>query len=241
MNPTAIVAALDRELRPLVRGWKQVSYCHDGRSFTFYENASLVAVAGGIGQRASERAARASVERYEPSILISAGLAGALIHSLKVGSIITPNVIVDGLSGEEYRCNMGGGVIGGGILVSAGQVAGVASKQELAARFHALAVDMEAAGVAAVAREKHLLFRCVKAISDEADFAMPPLSRFVDEEGRLHTGRFAAWASVRPAVWWKLVQLGRNSGLAAKALAEWLQQHGTDQVNAGTVVKLETA
>ncbi len=164
------------------------------------------------------------VEQYHPPALISAGLAGALTPDLKVGGVITPHMVVDAGTGEEYRCDLGAEAIGDGILVSADQVAGVSSKQELAARFHAVAVDMEAAAVAKVAREQCLLFRCAKAISDEADFVMPPLQRFVNREGELRAGRFAAWVSVRPAFWWRTLQLGRNSGVAAQALANWLEQ-----------------
>lgn len=233
MSSIAIIAALDRELSPLVRGWKTASFTHNGRNFQVYEDAGRVAVAGGIGCRAAQAAALAVVAQYRPQVLISAGLAGALIHSLKVGSVITPNVIVDAASGKEYRSETGGGV-----LVTTGEVATSASKPMLVEEFHALAVDMEAAAVAQIAQQAGISFRCVKAISDEAAFVMPPLNKFVDAEGRFQNGRFAAWAMVRPQWWPATMALMRNSSRAARTLCNWLRQNVVSNNNPGTLGEL---
>src|SRR5215510_552165 len=220
MSSIAIVAALERELAPLVRDWRSVLFTHNGRDFRAYEHESLVAVAGGIGRRAAEIAARAIVAQYKPQMLISAGLAGALLHSLRVGSIVTPNVIVDAATGTEYRCE-----VGGGVLVTANEIANPASKPTLVGKFHALAVDMEAATVAQVAQLAGIGFRCVKAISDEADFAMPPLGQFVNGSGDFQNGKFLAWAAIRPLQWPKVISLARNSSRASLALCDWLKNH----------------
>ena len=49
---------------------------------------------------------------------------------------------------------------------------------------------MEGAAVAQVANERGLKFAAMKAISDEAAFVMPPLNRFIDENGKFATGSF---------------------------------------------------
>jgi adenosylhomocysteine nucleosidase len=236
-----VITALDRELHPLVDEWKSSPLHVNGRTFSCYHAGGLMALAGGIGAKHAEMAARAVVENYHPQILVSAGLAGALIRSLKVGSIVTPNVIVDADTGIEYRCNVGGEVIGGGVLVTAGEVADVASKAALVERFHGLVVDMEAAGVARVAQEFNIGFRCVKAISDEFDFVMPPLNRFVDEQGEFQTGKFVAWAALRPQHWAKVVRLGRNSARATHALSQWLEKNLSDGPRAAAIVTLSGA
>ena len=233
MSCIAIIAALERELAPLVSGWKSASFAHNSRNFRVFEDGGRVAVAGGIGCQAAQAAARAVVEQYRPQLLISAGLAGALISSLKVASIVTPNVIVDSATGKEYRCETGGGV-----LVTAGEVAGSEAKHKLVEKFHALAVDMEAAAVAEVAQQVGISFRCVKAISDEAAFAMPPVNRFVDGEGRFLNLRFAAWVVVRPQWWPATLALMRNSSKAAEALCKWLKQNVVNNVGSGEPAKL---
>ncbi len=118
MSSIAIIAALERELHPLVDEWNSSPLHSNGRTFRCYHSEGLIAVAGGIGCKQAELAARAVMENYHPQMLISVGLAGALIRSLKVGSIVIPNVIVDAATGTEYRCNVGGDVVGGGVLVS---------------------------------------------------------------------------------------------------------------------------
>jgi adenosylhomocysteine nucleosidase len=269
-----IITALERELHPLIDakagGWTRTDLARGSRSLICYESGDRVAVAGGIGCNQAEAAARAVVEKYRPRILISAGLAGALIPSLKVGSIVTPNVIVDAATGAEYRCKTtsatetlrheenGASRTGEGTstparatpvrsgdpgacvtrpcrLVSTNEVAGAQSKADLAERFQALTVDMEAAGVARVAQECNLGFLCVKAISDESDFPMPPLNRFVDREGNFKTGSFAAWTALRPQHWSRVLELSRNSALALRALAGWLAQNASGCLDAGAV------
>jgi len=241
MKKIAIIAALNRELHPLVDGWTRTRLEASGKSLPCYECEDAVAVAGGIGGERSEQAARAVVAKYQPKVLISAGLAGALIRSLKVASIVTPNVIVDAASGAEYRCQLGGDVVGGGVLVSSQGIAGAEAKTGLVERCHALVVDMEAAGVARVAEETRTGFRCVKAISDELDFNLPPLQRFVDKEGAFQNGRFAAWAALRPWCWASVIQLARNSARATKALSAWLEKNLAGNLVSATVVTLKGA
>jgi adenosylhomocysteine nucleosidase len=241
MSPTVIITAMQRELRPLVRNWRQGSIA-GARNFQTFEQGDCVVLVSGIGRRHAEAAARAAVEQFRPAWIISAGVAGALIRSLKVGSVVTPNVVVDAVDGSEYRCSLEpGGVVGGGVLVSAGEIAGAQAKQQLVERFHGLVVDMEAAAVAKVAQEAGIGFRCVKAISDEADFVMPPLGRFVDEEGNFHSGRFAAWAALRPWQWARVAALGRNTSKAVKALCEWLETNLSQAVRSSEVVTLKRA
>src|SRR6185437_251580 len=180
----------------------------------------------GIGKKSAERAAQVAVARYQPAVLISAGLAGALIRSLKAGSLVTPNAVVDAADGREYRCAATDvDIVGGGILVTANEITRAEAKGKLVEQFHGLIVDMEAAGVAKVAQEKQISFRCVKAISDEADFVMPPMARFVDAAGNFQSGRFAAWAAVRPWQWARVIALSRNSSRATRALCEWLEKN----------------
>src|SRR5258708_24461513 len=183
-------------MQPLVRGWQ--------RTDAGCRQDDTLVVAGGIGYEAARRAAQAVVKEFRPQMLVSAGFAGALIGTLKVGNVLLPNVIIDGRNGMEYRCNFGEGILGGGILVSAAQIAGAESgdgesKRELAEKFHALAVDMEAAGGAGGAQEEGIGFRWVKTISHEAHFPTPPTNTLVSTEGRFNDSRFSPSAALRPA------------------------------------------
>ena len=224
MSTIAIIAALDRELAPLTRNWRSTQITEQGQTFRTCEHENFVAVAGGIGPRAAAKAAMAIIHHYKPQVLLSAGLAGGLIHGVRVGSVITPVIVIDAATGTEYPCDCGEK-----ILVTTTEITGSASKQALANRFHAIAVDMEAAAVAEVARQEQIAFRCVKAISDELDFSMPPLNQFVDQQGRFRNARFTAWLAAHPQYWGATVALARNSKSASQALCKYL----SDQVSGG--------
>jgi len=224
VSKVTIIAAMERELVPLVRGWKRATLSSGDKALTLFESDGVLAVVAGIGRKNAEQAARAVVAQYRPTLLMSIGLAGALIRSLKAGSVFTPSLVVDAADGAEYRCVADGDRVSGGILVSSEEIAGAEEKRELVTRFHGLVVDMEAAGVAKVAQQSQIGLRCVKAISDEADFAMPPMARFVASDGTFQSGRFAAWAAVRPWQWMKVTALARNSRRATAALCERLRK-----------------
>ena len=223
MTKIAIIAAMEREIGPLVRGWKRGTLVSGERKFTCFESNSVVAAISGIGCKNAEIAARAIVDHHRPALFISVGLTGALIRSLKVASVFTPNVVVDAADGTEYRCKADGNHVSGGVLISTGEIAGAEAKRELVNRFHGLVVDMEAAGVAKAAQEAQIGFRCVKAISDEADFIMPPMGKFVTAAGDFQTGKFALWAALRPWQWFTVAALARNSKRAIEALCDKLQ------------------
>jgi len=229
MSTIAIVCAMERELQPFTKNWKRSGVEFQARTFRVFEQnlgaKHLVAVAGGIGIHAAQLAARAVLEKYRPEVLISAGFAGGLVRRLKVGCVITPNVIVDARSGNEYRCTPLEDFVAGGVLVSAGEIAGPESKQELVEKFHALAVDMEASAVAQVARDAGIGFFCVKAISDEFSVPMLPLNQFVNATGNFLTGKFIYWTMLRPWTWPRMIALGRNSNHAMRALCDWLKAH----------------
>jgi adenosylhomocysteine nucleosidase len=236
MSTIAIIAALDRELAPLVRSWRSTRIAEDRSTFRVFQHHNVVAVAGGIGCRAATLAATAMVRNYKPKVLISAGLAGALVESLQVGSVITPSVVINAETGKQYRSESGEGV-----LVTFEELAGSASKQSLAGRFHASAVDMEATAVAEVAQQEGITFRCVKAISDDAVFEMPPLNRFINQQGRFQSGSFIFWLMTHPQYWHRTLILARNSNRAAVALCKWLEQHACKMVQSESVGKIKGA
>ncbi|MGA7756184.1 MAG: hypothetical protein WCB05_25385 [Candidatus Sulfotelmatobacter sp.] len=219
MFKVAIVAALEREVRPLIKGWRLVQKEYDGRSFRFFEKENFVLVCGGVGGQAARRTAEAVIAMYQPAIVYSAGFAGALHASLKVGEIVRPGRVVNASDGSSVALNGSDGV-----LVSFASVASPAQKAKLRESFGARAVDMEAAAVAHAAEAHGIALGVVKAISDEVNFELPPMERFVDSEGRFSEGRFAWFAAVRPWIWARVFRLARNSGRASRALCVSLRE-----------------
>jgi adenosylhomocysteine nucleosidase len=211
----AIVSALHREVAGLVKNWKVTSE----QGLRFFQNGQLVLVCGGIGAQAARRATEGVVNFCKPELIVSVGFAGALMADLKVGDLLTPRWVIDAKDGSRHDTGAGEGA-----LLTIHEVAGVDRKAKLAAAYGAQAVDMEAAGVARGAETHGIRFLAIKVISDELDFSMPPVDRFVDSAGQFKTGGFAAYTGLRPWLWKSVFQLGRNSAVASRVLRKTLEQ-----------------
>lgn len=217
MPRVAIVAALEREVWPLVKDWQVSEREHEGKQFKFFENEDEVLVCGGIGAQAARRATEAVIALYQPERVLSVGFAGALDSSWKVGTILMPVQVIDAQDGS--RVDAGPGKY---VLVSVAAVASVEQKKNLAKAYGAQAVDMEAAAVARGAQARGVGFSAIKVISDEMDFEFPPMERFIGGEGQFRTGKFAAFVAIRPWLWARVMRLQKNSTMAAKALCRFL-------------------
>jgi adenosylhomocysteine nucleosidase len=221
MPRLAIVAALEREVRPLVKSWRVADKEHDRRLFRFFENGEVVVVCGGIGAAAARRASEAVIAIFDPKIVCSAGFAGALDPKLKVGDLVRPSSVIN--AGDGSRTVVEGGE---GVLVSFGSVASPAQKSKLRDSFAADTVDMESATVARAAEARGKEFTVVKAVSDEIDFEFPAMERFVDADGKFSQGGFAWYAAVRPWLWPRVMRMARNSNRASRALCAYLDTIG---------------
>ena len=219
MSRIAIVAALEREIRPLVREWAVHEEQYSGRTFRFFENGKVVLVCGGIGSEAARRATQAVIALYSPTLIYSAGFAGAATDGMKVGEILIPRRVVN--AGDGCAVDTG---TGQGVLVTFTAIASPDQKAKLGAAFGALAVDMEAAAVAQAAEARGVTFAAVKAISEASDFLFPPMENFIDAAGQFHTAKFAASLILRPWLWRSAIRLASNSARASRALSGWLHQ-----------------
>jgi adenosylhomocysteine nucleosidase len=239
MPKVAIVAALEREVRPLVSGWQVAEKEYSGRHFRFFVKGETVVVCGGIGAEAARRAAEAVISIFSPALIYSAGFAGALDATLKVGAVLQPKRVVNARDGSSAVVEGGEGV-----LVTFSSVVDPAQKAKLRESFGAAAVDMEASAVARAAETHGISFAVIKAISDEANFEFPSTEQFVDAEGKFNEGRFAIFAALRPWLWPGVIRLARNSKQASRTLSAALKSidtsglHGADVPAAGVANRL---
>jgi adenosylhomocysteine nucleosidase len=233
-----IVAALEHEIRPLIRNWSRKTFSHEGRQFTAYESNYAVAICSGIGPEAGRRAAQAAIVTYAPRLLITAGIAGALVPELKTGETIFPAVVIDAGDSSRHQTAIQQAPIAQSplartVLVSSAQIAGLAEKQRLAKAYGAHAVDMEGAAVARAAQVHQLPFIAIKSISDDVDFELPDLNPFI-RNGQIQTARFAFHVTVRPWLWPRVYRLARNTRIASENLCAWLRESALTN----TIIKL---
>jgi uridine phosphorylase len=219
MKRVLIIAALPRELEPLTRGWKRREFTAQNRNVTLWESDHGIAACAGIGGISARIATDAAYKAAaaEASLIVSAGLAGALTPDLRVADIVQPATVTDGVDGLSIDTAEGSGT-----LITSGAIATAPDKESLA-RSGAGAVDMEAFAVADVARVYGVPFIAIKSISDELDFKLPPLGRFISPEGQFRTGQFVVWTLLRPWCWQTVIQLGRNSAAAVRSLTQALE------------------
>jgi adenosylhomocysteine nucleosidase len=217
--PIAIIAALPREIAALVRGTKaDAEWLKLG--VWLYRVDGTVVVAAGMGAERAAAAVEAALAASDVRMLISTGLAGGCAPGVVAGSVMEGGIVVDVRTGERFAVADGAA---GVTLVTTEAIASVREKARLAERYGALLVDMEAATVARIAREKGLGFRAIKGVSDAYDFELSSLGKFAGERGSFRTGAFALHTALRPWEWAKTMELGRGSTKALERLDEVLR------------------
>jgi nucleoside phosphorylase len=217
MARMAIIAAMFREVHPLVRKWEAKRYLPDRRVQLYLSDAAVVAYAG-MGAESAQVACKAALAIGEIDRLISVGWAGALNANSAAGEVVQPEAVVDALSGKRYK---GGGTQG--TLVSVQLVADTEEKRRLAEHHRADFVDMEAAAVAACAEEAGIPFLALKAISDPHDARLPDMNRF-SRNGRFQTWKFLAYIAVRPMLWQAIADMSGASLSSRDALCKRLEE-----------------
>lgn len=219
---TVFIVAMQREIQPLLEECRPITIddflsvqdsantLRHPQSVYRWENS--IVVCSGPGFKNAASAAKQAIDRFSPEMVVSIGFAGALAPGMKVGDIFVPRHIVSERTGSAFTSPRGKGS-----LVTADTVAGEDRKRVLFARFHAQAVDMEAAAVAAVAAARDCEFLALKVISDELDTRIDFIEPFIRPEG-FRIGAFLAHLLVRPWLWPTVFCLRRDSHRAAEHL-----------------------
>jgi adenosylhomocysteine nucleosidase len=211
----AIIAALPREVKHLVRGWQEHRLPN---KIVLYTNDFAVVACAGMGPARATLAVQAAMGMKPVTTLLSVGLAGACDPSLKIADIVHAGTVVDTQSGERYSNSQFKQV-----LVSAPAIASIKEKRRLYESYRAGAVDMEAATVARIAKAHNLSFQAIKAISDDAGFELRELTRFATKNGQFREAAFAAYSLAQPRLWPKLFHLAVNSKRAIQSLTAELE------------------
>ena len=220
----AIIAAMEREVRPLLRRWREEQRRFAKKNLSVlegYASGGTWVIIGGIGRKRAAVAAKVVIEYHQPDLIISAGLAGALRGDIAAGSVCVPQVVFDGASGQRYSCIRNHEA--SGALVTAASILSRDEKENAGQQFTADAVDMEAAVVAEVAHAAGVAFGAIKAISDPLDFDMPAMARFISN-GELDLLKLIGYAALRPRIWPALNRLRRNTQVACEALGRELAE-----------------
>ncbi len=230
------VASEAAELKPLANlltalrklKWP-VDYAYEG----IWEGRRLLLAANGAGPKLAAQVVEiairavmvAELSSSKLEAVVSTGWCGALDPDLRESQIVAATQVLDLSTNETFDCApiMADSQFASGIVASQDRIANDAAEKERLRGSGAVAIDMEAAGVAARARRAGLPFCCIKAVSDCARESFPfDLNKFRTSEGRMARGKIVVQALTHPNRLPVLFQLKRRTGDAATALGEFL-------------------
>jgi len=185
----------------------------------------------GMGNENAERAI-ASIPVDAHDLCISSGLAGSLNDALRPGDV----VVARAAHSENDKQAIEGDESLRSVAVSLGAkpvefsftsekiVPTAVQKEDL--RQRGSIVEMESAHILLAAQAVHVPAIVVRAISDAADEDLPvDFARVLDSHGHLKMGGLLKEVGLNPYRIPLLIQFGRQSRNAAKALAEFLDRY----------------
>jgi len=183
-------------------------------------------VAHGAGPTLAARAADVALAEERYDAILSAGACGALDPALRAGDIFVGTGVdtVDGAGSFDAcvpRCEL---VHRAGRVISLNRVIRSAEEKKRLRQSGGGVVEMEAAGVAARARDGRAPFYCIKAVTDEAEEELLlDYNAARDRDGRFRELKILGAALRQPNTYGKEIwRMYFRSRLAAEALGEFL-------------------
>ncbi len=181
----------------------------------------MALVANGAGPVLAAEAAEEAKKKLERiDGFVSTGYCGALDNGLKPLSIVVASE-VNGSAVDQPAVGLD---YVGGPMLSQDRVACMKEEKSRLRETGAIAVEMEAAGVAQVAREAGIPFYCIRVVTDAAWEDLPlDFNRMRDAAGRFSRTRILAAAARRPRrILPELMKLQRTSKGASLALGDFI-------------------
>jgi len=219
-----VVTAVDLEARGLARhlGLERVA----ASAWPHFRGGALELVCA--GPRAAHLEAR--IARAVPaSLVISAGVCGALAPDLVEGDLVVPEVVVSSTATRHATAAVPG-LRRAGTLVTVDTIVGTAErKARLWVETGALACDMESALILEWAAARGLAVAVVRGVSDTASRGVSAdLAAVVEPDGRVRTTRAVRVVLSRPRAIAEAMTLRSGTNAALKAVAAALGQVARD-------------
>jgi adenosylhomocysteine nucleosidase len=219
----AFVCAMPMELRPLRRRLRlhKTGLGYAGR----IGERPVVAVVSGMGTSLARAATVRLLDAVDVEWVIVVGIAGAIENQTPIGTLVLPQLVINGADGSEHRptpLRVGlGNMAHGKLLTSDELILDPALHADLRAD-GVLALDMETAAVAKVCDERGVPWSVVRAISDRAgdgsvDAEIVGLSH---PDGRPNLSAVTRYLVRHPGALPRLLHLANGANLAAGRAAD---------------------
>ena len=181
-------------------------------------------VSNGAGAHHAAAAVDGALRDFRPDAIVSMGFCGALDPALRITDIVLgATILADGATFAALS-PVTAAPRRTGAVFSLDHVASTAVEKRKLHATGAIAVEMEAAGVAQRAHTLGLPFFCIKSVTDLADETMAnDFNKVLRSDGHFDTMKILALSLRRP--WVRLPELVRyrqRCGLAARSLGEFI-------------------
>jgi adenosylhomocysteine nucleosidase len=214
-----MLAPMEPELQPLVRrlGLEPDGDVHRGR----HGDVEVVALLTTIGMAAATAATTRALEHDVDWIMV-VGVAGGVDHSIVIGSVIVPEVVVDRATGGRFNPSPAGDIEPRGILSCGDDLITQPDRIAAMEADGVVAVDMETAAVAAVCEDNGVPWSVFRGISDFADGGLVDDAIFAmtKPDGTADPGAIARYLDENPERRKVLEQLAHDADLATRAAAD---------------------
>lgn len=218
MSRLLVLTAVDLEARGLARHLGVAPL--GGAAWSRFAGGTFEIVP--VGTAASQLTIRLR-DVAPPSLVVSAGVCGALAPELAVGALVVPETVVDARGHRHATAALAGVRRQGTLLTSDRVLEDAAAKSRAWLETGALAVDMESAVILAWAAERGVPGLVVRAVSDPAARGVPAdLARTVDAEGRVRPMRAVTAMLARPTALADAMTLRAATTTALKIVAATL-------------------
>jgi uridine phosphorylase len=177
------------------------------------------------GETAIRAVAVADLSSSRLEAIVSTGLCGALDPNLHENQIVVGTEVLDSATNERYLCApiTADRAFASGVVLTQDRVANTAAEKTNLATSGAVAVEMEAAGIAAHSKRARLPFACIKVVSDRASESFRlNFNEMRSKEGRMNRGKIGIYALKHPNHLPELFRLKRRAQSAAQVLGEFL-------------------
>jgi adenosylhomocysteine nucleosidase len=242
----AIFAALNEEVSSLKRTIS-ISKSAIHQDCRLFEARCLqkdcILVLTGVGKNRAQEAAKIVFENYPVTAMVSTGFSGSLNNKTRVGDIIVYSGLACGEKGFGLSDSNGflrpdpkllevsfkilkdtglRSVVGNGVsLLTVCKTP--EAKNTLGKEFTADSVDMESYWLGHAAKERNVPFITVRSIFDSVQDDLSFLSQ-ISSNGKIKKGSALVYFITHPGQTQEINHLSRNSRLAGKKLALFLQR-----------------
>jgi adenosylhomocysteine nucleosidase len=184
----------------------------------------IAMAANGVGARQAAAAADALISVFAADAIISIGFCGALSPKLGHFDIVVGETVISADLRYEAQPLKQSPPSQTGIVITTGRVAGTAEEKAGLYATGAIAVDMEAAGVAGRAQAWGLPFFCIKTVTDRAGESLAnDFNAALRSDGHFDTMKILQSSLRHPWVRVpELFRLQRRSPLAARSLGDFI-------------------